>query len=388
MHEALAIAQEAAGEDPEQIKRTLLSAAVGNSDSPDGQYRLAQMLVRHGQKSAAMQLYREIAEKAPMAYQPYQATLELARSVDDLDSVRWAATALLSRAWVKNQERLYKLARSRTAELESKLRASGRVQEADKLLAAVRRADTRDLVIRVTWQGDADLDLEVLEPLGSICSSRNRLTPAGGVLVRDAYGRNVGSKSNPGEIYVCARGLTGRYEIRLLRVWGEPLADRAKVEVTYYEGTPKQKKESFYVALEGHQPLAVNLHDGRRTKLLSIPQVIRAPRTESESQLPLQRLRSMLARQNAKRFGGPRQLSQVAPGGVGAQAVVAPGVVAFQPVIVPVVNGPVLGVQAVVSADRRYVRLNVMPVFSNIIGERRFTTSAAVAGGGLIGFGF
>jgi general secretion pathway protein D len=65
--------------------------------------------------------------------------------------------------------------------------------------------------------------------------------------------------------------------------------------------------------------------------------------------------------------------------------VVAAGAVAFDPQITQFFNGAFLGVQAVISADRRYVRLSLFPTFNNISGEKRFTVTGGAGGGG--GFG-
>ncbi len=64
--------------------------------------------------------------------------------------------------------------------------------------------------------------------------------------------------------------------------------------------------------------------------------------------------------------------------------VVAAGAVAFQPVPQMVLDGAALVVQAVVSADRRYVRVSVSPLFTNVVGERRFPIIASAQ---QIGFG-
>jgi hypothetical protein len=39
-----------------------------------------------------------------------------------------------------------------------------------------------------------------------------------------------------------------------------------------------------------------------------------------------------------------------------------------------------MGVQAVVSGDRRYVRMSIFPSFTQLSGEKRFTTTGAVGG--------
>lgn len=56
--------------------------------------------------------------------------------------------------------------------------------------------------------------------------------------------------------------------------------------------------------------------------------------------------------------------------------------IGFQPVIQTIPEGTSLTVQAVVSADRRYVRLSVLPVFTNITDVFTFSF---VAGGGITG---
>jgi general secretion pathway protein D len=67
--------------------------------------------------------------------------------------------------------------------------------------------------------------------------------------------------------------------------------------------------------------------------------------------------------------------------------VVAAGAVAFDPQIQQFFNGAFLGVQAVISADRRYVRLSLFPSFTNISGEKRFTVTGGAGGFGGVGGG-
>jgi hypothetical protein len=381
MYEALAVVQEAAGEDKEEIKRTLLSAADVTSDSPDAQFRVARALARHGLKETAIRLYRDIADNSPLAPEPYAEGLDLAAETGDLKTVTWAATHILSHAWIKIHDDLVKKARSRIAEVERKLRKDGRIKEADDLMEGVRQADTRDLVVRISWQGDADIDLKVLEPLGTVCSAQNRMTPAGGVLVQDSYGKDPGTNKNPAELYICPRGLSGDYEIRLERVWGNPLGGRVKVEVTVYEGTSNEKRESHFVPVTASKPLVVSLGAGRRTQLLAIPQFYTPPINEAHARMPYYQLIAS-SQQNAAAsgYGGPQQLFQF--GGGGAGPAIGGGAVAFNPEIRQFFFGAGFGVQAVVSADRRYVRMSIFPSFTQLTGEKRFTVTGAVGGGG------
>jgi tetratricopeptide (TPR) repeat protein len=375
MYEALAVVQEANNEDKEEIKRTLLSAADVTEDSPDAQYRVARSLARHGLKETAIGLYRKIADTAPDAPQPYAESLDLAAETGDVATVTWAATHILSQAWVGVHDELHRKARSRAAETEQRLRKADRAKEADELAERVRQADSRDLVVRVTWQGDADIDLKVLEPLGTVCSAQNRMTPAGGVLVQDSYGKDPGSTKNPAELYICPRGLPGDYEIRLERVWGNPQGGRVKVEVIYADGTPDAKRETHFVAVTSTKPLVVKLESGRRTQLLAIPQFVTPPFSPEHAQTPYQQLIAYANSQAGQHgYTGPQALHQF--GRVGG------GAVAFNPTVQQFFFGAGLGVQAVVSADRRYVRISAFPSFTQLAGEKRFTVTGAVGGGG------
>jgi hypothetical protein len=59
--------------------------------------------------------------------------------------------------------------------------------------------------------------------------------------------------------------------------------------------------------------------------------------------------------------------------------------VAFQPVVNSFPSGVQLWTQPVVSADRRYVRLGVNPLFTDLLGFDAFSVPAAVSGGGVGG---
>ena len=69
------------------------------------------------------------------------------------------------------------------------LESEHRETEAAKLKGAVERQLQRDLVIKLSWQGDADLDLKVKEPTGSVCWVLNRQTIGGGTLTGRRTGR-------------------------------------------------------------------------------------------------------------------------------------------------------------------------------------------------------
>ena len=80
-------------------------------------------------------------------------------------------------------------------------------------------------------------------------------------------------------------------------------------------------------------------------------------------------------------------LGMLALGMLGSSATPAfgQGSVAFQPTISTFPDGATLNATAVVSADRRYVRLGVQPTFTGLLGFDSFSIPAAVTGGGING---
>lgn len=72
---------------------------------------------------------------------------------------------------------------------------------------------------------------------------------------------------------------------------------------------------------------------------------------------------------------------------VGLIPVVGNGAVGFQPIITQIQDGIQLQVVAVISADRRFVRLSLGPQFNNVVDVFTFSFASGGAGGGAIGGG-
>ena len=88
--------------------------------------------------------------------------------------------------------------------------------------------------MRLVWQGDADLDLKVTEPTGSVCSWLNRQTVGGGTLLGDTL-------AEPSrETYVAAQAFSGVHKVTVDRTWGRPLGEKAKLEIVRHQGTPQE----------------------------------------------------------------------------------------------------------------------------------------------------
>jgi hypothetical protein len=86
-------------------------------------------------------------------------------------------------------------------------------------------------VVRVSWTGNADIDVSVEEPTGSVCSAVEPRTSGGGVSLGDAYAAGSDANAESSETYVCPAGFAGKYQVRIRRVWGEVAAGKVTVDV-------------------------------------------------------------------------------------------------------------------------------------------------------------
>jgi hypothetical protein len=326
--------------------------------------------------------------------------IRLAEKLDDLEGIQWATVGILSQAWPKDQNDVWqKGVRVATAKL-AKLEAEKRTEEAKKYRAALDQALVRDCVLVVTWTGEGDADVLVEEPAGTVCSLRNRRTTSGGVLLGDCVAQagkdHSGARS---EVYVCPKGFSGTYKALVRRVWGEVTANRVKVDVyTHYQTGAEVRVKKTVVLDKDQAALQFELADGRRTESLKEHQVANA----AAAQLAVQQ--QILAQQLAATVD-PETLRNLAiarnsytPGGGRINPsdpefpFVRPAAVGYEPVIIWLSEGAVNVVTAVISADRRYVRISPAPRFQQIGQVNTFNTTTGESGslgrGGTGGQGF
>ena len=77
----------------------------------------------------------------------------------------------------------------------------------------MNQALVRDCVVRVQWNGDADIDVMIKEPAGTICSLRNSRTTGGGMLIGDLPNPD-GKEKLEGHVavYSCPKAFSGTYQ--------------------------------------------------------------------------------------------------------------------------------------------------------------------------------
>ena len=162
---------------------------------------------------------------------------------------------------------------ARSEALAKTLREDGRDADASALLQRLEAAEPRDLVLILTWTGDADLDLAVTEPLGATAPVATPRTVFGGAIVKNGYGKH------PEEVYVCPRAFDGDYVVRVETIYDDQknAAREATLTVVTHEGTDQEHKETHTISLAKPEPVTVHLTGGRRKKVLPFHAMPTAP---------------------------------------------------------------------------------------------------------------
>jgi hypothetical protein len=266
--EALAVALEASGGDPEEIRRARLSGIALDPTDAQGFLSAARAMADRGQHDRALAFCKQAALLEPTDYHPYEVALAYAENAKDSKAMEWAVGNLVSQDWPVDNLLIQRNAQKRLASLASTLKTEKRGDEADKLEAALQRLNQRDLVVELVWENSGsacELEMKVKEPSGSICTLEQKQTPGGGIMI----GYNLVAKT-PSSQYVVAQGFSGVYEIVVSRIYGQPLGNRARLIITSNAGSKQEVRRVEIVQLDKNLTFKVKLKDGRRTELASV----------------------------------------------------------------------------------------------------------------------
>jgi hypothetical protein len=268
MYEALAMAIEMTHGNPEDIKTALHYGAdlAQRTHNPNHLVSVADVLFRKGYYERVGPLLDEAAARVPHRAEPLVMSINLAQNTRDPKRMGDAIDALLALGWPGSDEYLRREARKRAETLAEKLKEDGRTSDANALLARVAAAESRDLYIRLTWDGNADYDLVVQEPLGATAQYSMPRTVFGGSIIKNGYGKN------PEEIYVCPRGFDGDYTVRISQVYADPEnpPTRLTLESITHEGTTNETKHTQTLVPQDSQAksVVISLKGGRRKTVL------------------------------------------------------------------------------------------------------------------------
>ncbi|HEY2252182.1 MAG TPA: hypothetical protein VGH74_14010 [Planctomycetaceae bacterium] len=367
MYTVLALEMERAGKPREDIERVLLSTVDFSAVNVSNILYSAAVLTRFGAKERALAMYRQASLVDPTRLESYAMGLRLAREAEDPEAVAWAATGILQRAWGTDYQKLHRDAEETARDMEAGLRKVGNDQAADRLAAALAEAAKRDLAIELSWSGKADLDLLVEEPSGAICSADNPVTMGGGIFVHDGFG---GDQKDCYDKYVCPRGMSGDYRATVRHISGDVVGKRAVLEVVRYQGSSREIVDRFTIKLSDRDKVVrVTLQHGRLKELTAVP-LLEAPREGMGTARGNRRERLARHSRDSQRAGAKFVEDRLRVRG-------GPGAPGYQPVITIIADGVTSTANAVVSGDRRYVRMSIVPTFSTLTDVQTFSFISA-----------
>ena len=248
MYEALSLAMQADNQPKPEIERALMSAVAFAHTNNDLMY-IAAYMSRAGFDARALKLYRQAAQLDPSRYEPYMHGLQVALRLRDTAGIQWACVGVLSQTWPSDKAVVAELARRAAKATLEQLRAAHQAPEAERFKTALDNAMVRDCIVRVRWDGDAEVDVAVQEPSGSVCSLRNPRTTSGGTLLTGAAARSCQRRRH------CPA-------IRRFRRFYRHLQDAAAARVGQADGRQSHGRHLFPLGdEESHAPAAA---DSRR----------------------------------------------------------------------------------------------------------------------------
>ena len=397
MYEALILALQISNRPETEVARALTSAVDLSYDKNDVLIA-AKYMIDNRMEDRAINLLKQVVDLESNSPEAFVMALDAARRSNNEEGLKWATVGILNQAWPTHRE-VVKRAKLAAAGLRLDMQKQGRTSDFNEFSLQLDDALYRDCIIKVSWTGDADVDLYVEEPGGTICSRKTPRTTAGGVMMGDAYSRSPDESGEMAEYYVLPRGFSGDYRLLIRKVWGEVTANKVTVAIYHHFRSENQTSEQRQLNLGKKGSLVLfNLKDGRRQQSLED----HAIQTMAEKELFVgrhvlaQQLRQSYSSEVASDYYGSRE--GAAEDGIGGAVItdgpdqdglLIPRGVGYMPEITQLPNGTFLTVSAT-TADRLYVLVNAAPTFSDITDVTTFNIlgnagNAGGAGGGVGG---
>ncbi len=388
MYEALTLAMQISERPKSEIERALMSAVDLSSDVNDMLYA-AHYMAHHDMEKRAIGLCEDIARAYPTRTEPILMGLRAANRIQDINGIRWATVGVYSHEWPENPEIVDEARRSADA-LRLRLQQSGDDNLLTQYEQELKLAKRRDCYAKVSWTGDADLDVYVQEPGGTVCSRLKPRTRSGGVMLGDEFSSGATGSGELAEHYILPKGFSGEYKLHVRRIWGEVTAGKVTVEIYSNYNSPDQVGEVRQIDLNDPGfSVVFNVKDGRRTESLETHAIASAVDEQVAAS------RNILAQQ-IDGLGGSgsslagfdsdvRDFDRLV---FGRNRLARP--VGYRPIIQLIQTGTNLTVNHATTADRLHVLVSVSPLFNDIVDVFTFNSAGgaddAQGGGGGAGF--
>lgn len=396
MYEALTLSLQIQDSPQSEIERALMSAVDLSDDANDAMFA-AQYMAAHGMEKRAVRLLQDISQAYPLRTEPFVIGLRAANRIDDMDGIRWASLGILAQEWPDHPE-IVKEAEYASDAVRVAYRETGKLDELAVFENDLDAAMHRDCYAKVSWTGDADIDLYMQEPGGTVCSRLEPRTTAGGVMMGDEFSTGSDQSGEMFETYVLPKGFSGDYRLLVKRVWGEVTSGKVTVTIYSHYRSKDQVGETRQLTLSDPGVMInFRLENGRREESLeqhTIESVVKDQLVTNRNVLAQQISNSIDPSVIGSYFGDPflgPDLTDLIPfqrrnGRLGGNAV------GYEPQITTISTGPQLTVNHATTADRLYVLVSLSPLFNAITDVFTFNTTgnadnAQGGGGGGIGGG-
>ena len=404
MFEAMVLAMRIADFPQQEIERAILSTLDVSSNPEDTLYA-AQYMAANGMEQRALRVLKAFSKIYPVRSEPYLIGLKAAQKINDREGLKWASVGILSQEWPESSD-VARQAKYVADGILLSLQKAGLEEEFAMFEDQLLEASIRDCYIRVEWTGDADIDIYVVEPNGSICSRLERRTDGGGVYLGDNYSPRANHSGIMREEYVLPKGFAGDYQLVIKRVWGEVTSNKVSVSIHHHYRSPNEASLSRQVNLDEKGAIVLfNLAEGRRKESLQVAAI--------QTAVKQQMTRNSLGLVFAGRVSNPTETAYgdydgyqsefVSSGNVNRRpsnrgrglmgSGIARNEVGYQPIIEQIFEGGGVSVNYAATADRLYVMVSPTPIFTqiseistfNILGNAE--TAQGLGGGGQGGGG-
>ena len=393
VYESLAIALKESGGSTEEIERAEVSVVDLQPGNATGFLRASQAMAAHKRFDRAVAFCRQASILEPNTAAPYAEALMYAEYSQDSKAMEWAAGNLLKQDWPSQSKELQLKAQQKLESLAKTLQDKNRGEESKRLRDSVALQRRRDLVVKASFQGEGNVDLKVKEPTGGTCWSLNRQTIGGGTFTGDTVGDlNV-------QTYTAAEAFPGDYELTVERVWGHPLGDKVQLRIIRHQGTDDESEQLVTVDLNAKvaTKVKIKLDNGRRTETAYVPppSTQQVPETVADPIAVANMTDQLRDLASPELFGGHAGFqgeagtvvpSRPLPNGTSAKASgpSADDRVVYQNKVATFVKQSMdVTQQAVLSGDRRTVRLSVTPQFTpaSVSTTQTVVSNPAIPGG-------
>lgn len=422
MYESLAVALDMSGAPQSEIDRAVLSAQDFSTDPMELLF-IAVYLRQLGSTEKALELYAEASDYFPMRPEPLAQAIELLLREDvekNEEIVRSLALTAASHAWDGRWAKEIRENGLLLAEwLGEKMKAEGREEDCKAFREELDQALQRDCIVIVDFSGDAELDLYVKEPSETYCWFSNPRTTSGGILLQSPQRfKEIDSEGLNRVVYVCPKGFSGKYEVLVQRAWGKIANDKFRMRILKNTGTENETiSEDWYQLGENGAIVKFELENARLDQSLLeseidsaiVSEVSLRNRAEISRELSALTERDVLIDHNmssatkdprsrakgsvqSQSSGSVASRSRSGQGQVNEAALLdwanrritqsgdAPG---YELEVEWFDFGPAVeDLVAVVSADRRYVRLNPGVSFNSLMGVFTYNSTTGDSGGG------